>query len=291
MRPVKKLNVAEPAAAAGTMIAGPLTAEEEALSFLTGRTIPTAYMSTLIRDNGLVSPLNRGTFYGCRDSGGRLEGVALVGHATLFDARTEAALRAFAELARSDPRARVVMGERGEAERFLSYYAGAGRAPRATSREMLFEQRNLVEAHEPVPGLRPATLADLEEVVRVHAAMAFEESGVNPLERDPEGFRRRTARRLEQGRVWVWAEGGRMIFKADVVADTPAVIYLEGVYVCPEERGKGHGLRCISQLGRSLLRRTESVCLLVKEHNHNAREFFRRADYTLSGYYDTVYLQ
>ena len=36
----------------------------------------------LIRDNGIVSSLNRGTFYGCRDLNGNLEGVALVGHAT-----------------------------------------------------------------------------------------------------------------------------------------------------------------------------------------------------------------
>ena len=90
----------------------------------------------------------------------------------------------------------------------------------------------------------------------------------------------------------IWAPAGVTMTSSSMrAADTPSVIYLEGVYVCPEERGKGHGLRCLSQLGRGLLRRTESICLLVKEHNHNAREFFRRADYTLRGYYDTVYLQ
>src|SRR5436309_3200537 len=78
--------------------------------------------------------------------------------------------------------------------------------------------------------LRQATLDDIEQIMPVHAQIAFEESGVNPLERDPEGFRRRTARRIEQGRVWVWTEGGRLIFKADVIADTPEAIYIEGVY-------------------------------------------------------------
>jgi predicted GNAT family acetyltransferase len=297
MRPVSKLNVrqeptpARPDADSARLSVGPLADEKEALRFLAGRSIPTAFMTTLIRDNGLRSPLNRGTFYGCRDRAGRLEGVALVGHATMFEARTEEAVRSFAELAKGDTRARVLLGEQEEAARFVSHYAGPGWSPRAVNREMLFEQRKLVEVHQPVPGLRPATLADLEAVVEVHAAMAYEESGVNPLERDPVGFRVRTARRLEQGRVWVWAEGGRLVFKADVVADTPEVTYLEGVYVHPDERGRGYGLRCISQLGRTLLSRTRSICLLVQEQNHAAREFFRRADYTLRGYYDTIYLQ
>ena len=278
-------------AALGSLTVQPLTDEAETLSFLTGDSIPSAFMTTLIRDNGLTSPLNRGTFYGCRDSAGQLEGVAIVGHATLFEARTEAALRSLAVLAQNDPAAHVVMGERQTVDVVMNHYAATGQSPRLICRELLFEQRRLVEAHEAVPGLRQATVDDLELVVRVHAAMAFEESGVNPLERDPEGFRQRTARRLERGRVWAWIEGGRLIFKADMVAETPGVAYLEGIYVCPEERGKGYGLRCMSQLGRSLLRRTESVCLLVNEQNHQSREFFRRADYKLCAHYDTIYLR
>jgi hypothetical protein len=279
-----------PQAEPGNLTLQRLTDEREVLSFLGGRSIPSAYLTTLIHDNGLVSPANRGTFYGCRDASGRLEGVALLGHATLFDGRTDGALQSFAKLAQADGRARVIMDEQGRVERFLSFYAESGRSPRLVRRELLLEQRSLVEVREPVPGLRRASVSDLDLVAPVHAAMAFAESGVNPLERDPEGFLRRTARRLEQGRVWVWVEGGRLIFKADVIADTPAMTYLEGIYVTPEERGKGYGRRCVSQLGRGLLRRSASVCLLVREENTASREFFRRADFRLRGYYDTAYL-
>ena len=59
---------------------------DEVLSFLAERPLHTVIMAGWIRDNGIVSPLNRGTFYGCRDLEGRLEGVALIGHATLFEA-------------------------------------------------------------------------------------------------------------------------------------------------------------------------------------------------------------
>jgi predicted GNAT family acetyltransferase len=144
--------------------------------------------------------------------------------------------------------------------------------------------------HEPV-ALRQATLDDLEQVMPAHAQMAFEESGVNPLEKDPEGFRKRTARRIEQGRVWVCMDEGRLIFKADVVSDTPDVIYVEGVWVNPNERGKGYGLRCVSQLSRMLLGRTKSVSFLAYEQNQPALSLYRRSGCKLRGYYDTIYLQ
>jgi predicted GNAT family acetyltransferase len=110
------------------------------------------------------------------------------------------------------------------------------------------------------------------------------------MEKDPEGFRRRTARRIEQGRVGVWMVEGRLIFKADIISETPGATYVEGVYVNPEERGKGYGLRCMSQLSRTLLQHTRAVCLLANERNHSARGLYRKAGYKIRGHYDTLYL-
>jgi predicted GNAT family acetyltransferase len=125
----------------------------------------------------------------------------------------------------------------------------------------------------------------------VHAQMAFEESGVNPLEVDPEGFRRRCTRRVEQGRTWAYVDNGRLIFKADVVSETPEITYLEGIYVSPEERGQGYGVRCLSQLSQQLLARAKSVCVLVNERNHAAQALYRKAGYRQGGVYDTVFLR
>ncbi|HEX8920928.1 MAG TPA: GNAT family N-acetyltransferase, partial [Pyrinomonadaceae bacterium] len=125
----------------------------------------------------------------------------------------------------------------------------------------------------------------------VNASMIFEECGVNPLQTDLAGFSQRTARRIERGRIWVWMEGGRLIFKTDVMSNTPEVMYLEGVYVHPEERGKGYGLRCFSQLCHQLLHLTKSVCLLVNELNQAAINFYLKAGYERQGCYDTIYLQ
>ena len=165
--------------------------EAEALHFLAERPVHTVFMTGLIRDNGLVSPLNRGTFYGCRNAAGELEGVALIGHATLIDTNSESALEAFARLTQECAGANMIMGEQEKMERFWAYYSESGQVPRLACRELLLEQRWPIQVQEAVPALRIATIEDLDLIVPVHAQMAFDESGVNPLDVNPEGFRRR----------------------------------------------------------------------------------------------------
>lgn len=264
--------------------------ETEVLSFLATRPVHTVFLRGFIHDNGIVSELNRGTFYACRDRKGRMEGVALIGHATLVEARSDAALAAFAQLAKNCPSAYMILGEQEKVEYFWSYFAQSGQTARRVCRELLFEQRSPVEAREMVRSLRLATPDDLEVVLPVYAEMVFEESGVNPIEVDPAGFRQRWLRRIEQGRVWVWIEDRRLIFNADIMSETPDCIYLEGIYVDPEERGKGYGLRCLSQLSLSLLARTKCLCLLVNEQIRRAPAFYQKAGYKLTGFYDTVFL-
>lgn len=263
----------------------------EALGFLATHTVDNIFMIGLIRDNGIESSLNRGTFYAARSADGRLEGVALIGHATLIETRTEEALSAFARLAKRMTQAHVIVGQQEKIESFWNYYGKGGQPPRQICRELLFEQRAPILALEPIKELRQATLDDLQQIIPVNAAMAEEESGVNPLHADAEGFRARLRRRIEQGRVWVWTKDGRLIFKVDVMAEAPGVIYLEGVYIHPLERGQGYGARCLSQLGRRFLAREQRLCLLVNERNKEAQVFFFKAGYKLRGCYDTIFLQ
>jgi uncharacterized protein len=263
---------------------------DEVLAFLKQRPRQTFMMSGLIRDNGLESALNRGTFYACRDSHGALMGVSLIGEITMIEAQTDAALMTLARRTQGVPNIHMIIGEQGQVSRFWDYYAESGQGMRLFCRELLFQLRYPVEVHQPVPGLRPATLAELEPLMTVHAEMAFEESGVNPLEVDPEGFRRRCARRIEQGRTWAYMEDGQLIFKADVVSETPEITYLEGVYVNPAARNQGYGVRCLGQLSQHLLAQAKSICVLVNERNQVAQSLYRKARYQLDGTYDTVFL-
>ena len=120
--------------------------------------------------------------------------------------------------------------------------------------------------------------------------MAQEEGGSSPLKRDPSGFRNRTSRRIEQNRVWVLLEDNRLIFKADVVSQTPEVTYLEGIYVHPEERRKGHGLRCLTHLS-SLLADTKTICLTVNDLNKSAVALYEKVGFKFHSNYETIYLR
>ena len=264
--------------------------EAEVLEFLAQRPIHTVTMMSLIHDNGLESPLNRGTFYGCRDLNGRLEGVALVGHATLLETVSDRALAALAQVAQQCANTHMIMGEKERVADFWDHYAAAGRRQRLACREWLFELSWPIEAREAVEGLRLATPAELDLVMPVQAELAFAESGVNPLQADPQGFRSRCLRRIQQGRTWVVIEDGKLIFKADVISRTEKVSYLEGIWVREDYRGSNNGLGYMSALMRRLLQDTNSICLLVNETNKPAMNFYRKCGFHFRATYETIFL-
>ena len=262
----------------------------DALAYLAARPVRTAYALGLIRDHGLSSPLNRGDFYACVDARGEVRGAALLGHATLVEAEDDEAADALARFAHTRPRPRIIRGERGIVRRFWRQYQSGLDLPHQINHELLLVHREPAEDFIPVPGLRAATSEDLSPLVEVNAELIREECGVNPLASDPAGFRRRLLERIGRGRVWVWSESGRVIFKTDVLADTPEAVYIEGVYVAPRERGRGIGARCLAQLGRLLLARARAVCLTADESKRAALSLYRKAGYEPHCEYATVYL-
>jgi hypothetical protein len=268
-----------------TRVAALTTSEtQEVLSFLKVRPVHTVVMTSFIQDNGIESPSNRGSFFSYRNRAGELEGVALIGHTTLVEARTEDALIALALKAReSETPINIMMSDGDSIERFWQYYANNNQEPRLVCEERLFEIKHPVLVREEVAGLRLATAEEVLPIAEAHAEVALQESGVNPMLKDREGFLKRVARRIEQGRVWVVFEDGKLIFKADVIAETDDVMYLEGIYVNPEERGRGLGSNCLSQLSRVLLEKVKFVCLLsnvdfMQAHRSYAKAGFKSKD-------------
>ena len=274
-----------------TVLIEVLTETNETIQFLSERPEHTVNLLGLIRDNGLESEHNRGTFYGCRNSEGRLEGVALIGHATLIEARTHRALKEFAHTAQFCLNTHMIMGEEEKIEDFWNYYADEGQPMRRACREFLFELKRRIDTTRVVKGLRQATLADLHLIAPVHAAMAEAESGVNPLDKDREGFLKRYARRVDKVRVWVVVVNNQLLFKADVQAETSEMIYLEGVYVAPEMRRTGLASRALIQLCKNLLTPNRTICLLANEENQTAHEFYRMCGFKCISNYDTIFLK
>jgi predicted GNAT family acetyltransferase len=261
----------------------------EVLAFLGTRPVHTVTMSSFICDNGLVSSLNRGMFYGCRNSWNQLDGIALIGHTILFESRTDAAIEAFAHVAQNCLQTHLLMGEHEKVQRFWNYFAESRDRPRAIRPVLLLEQKKPFTGYETLPTLRPATLDELSTIVSIQAEMLLEETGTDPLLVDPVGFRERCARRIEQKRSWVWVEDGQLIFKVDIIAQTQKCTYIEGVYTNPLQRRRGYGMRGLSQMGHILLKETESICLFVEESDSKARSFYGGIGYDFSSRYDLLY--
>jgi ribosomal protein S18 acetylase RimI-like enzyme len=116
-------------------------------------------------------------------------------------------------------------------------------------------------------GLRRATLADLDLLVPACAAAHREEIGIDPLARDPDGFRWRTRMQIEDGRSWLWLEDGVIRFKSEASAWTPSAVQLQQVWVDPQSRDRGDAQRGMRDLCRLLLERVPTVCLFVRPEN------------------------
>ena len=119
----------------------------------------------------------------------------------------------------------------------------------------------------PRTGLRPARVDDLELLLPACAAAHEEELGIDPLARDPDGFRWRTRAQIEEGRSWLWVEDGVILFKAEASAWTPAAVQLQQVWVDPQARRQGNGSRGLLDLCRLLLEQVPAVCLFVRAEN------------------------
>jgi ribosomal protein S18 acetylase RimI-like enzyme len=119
-------------------------------------------------------------------------------------------------------------------------------------------------------GLRAATLDDLERLLPACAAAHEQELGIDPLERDADGFGWRTRSQIDDERSWVWIEDDVILFKAEASAWTPDAVQLQQVWVDPGARRRGYGTRGLADLCRLLLERVPAVCLFVRADNDAA---------------------
>jgi len=262
---------------------------DEVLGFLSYRPVQTVAMTSFIRDNGMVSRLNRGTFYGCYGGSGELEGVALIGHTTLVEARSAAARNAMARVAReTSAKMHVIMSDSDQAVEFFTE-AKPGAFPRTVLEEYLFEIGFPFLIRGCEYDVRTADASLLEQVANAQAEVAFLETGDDPMLRDAEGFKARALRRIEQGRVFVLVRDGKLIFKADVVALTDDVAYLEGVWVDEKYRGEGIGSACLAEVSRQLLGTVQTVCLLSDCRFTAAHRSFEKAGFRKTGRCTTIF--
>jgi len=168
--------------------------------------------------------------------------------------------------AASRGRARMIIGDERAVDELWDDLAGLMPAPRNDRPG----QPVYAISESPPPGdsgLRAATDKDFPLLLPACSAAHEEEIGIDPVARDPEGFRWRTRSQIEEGRSWLWVERGTILFKAEASAWTPAAIQIQQVWVDTPVRNKGYAQRGMRDLCRLLLERVPTVCLFVRPEN------------------------
>jgi ribosomal protein S18 acetylase RimI-like enzyme len=264
--------------------------EPEVLDFLAARPIHTVIIASKIRQRFQSDPAEQNEFYCYRDPDGVLEGVGLFGRITLFETHSNLALISFAKLARNLPPFKVTICQSDCVDLFWEHYAERGHFPNLRCGEVLYEYYEPSIPIAESPELRLATLDDIDQVVRAHGLMIFEETGIDVLKVDAEAFRKRIEVRIAQHTVWVLIENDKLIFKADVAAETPHAIYIEGLWIDPSERRRGYGRNCLEHLRLKLASQAGSLCGFVSSENLVARSFYESAGCRAVGTYQKIYL-
>jgi ribosomal protein S18 acetylase RimI-like enzyme len=192
----------------------------------------------------------------------------------------------FAEAAVSG-RARMIIGD----ERAVDELWNEARASFPSPRDDRPGQPVYVIDTAPEPGesgLRAAEPDDYELLLPACAAAHEEEIGIDPLARDPEGFRWRTRAQIEEGRSWLWVEEGTILFKAEASAWTPQAVQLQQVWTDPPARGHGYAQRGLRDLLRLLLDQVPVVTLFVRPENTPAIRLYDRVGMRRRGSYRSL---
>jgi predicted GNAT family acetyltransferase len=144
---------------------------------------------------------------------------------------------------------------------------------------------------EPDGWVRRTRRDDLPELYPACVAMYTEEVGISPeAGGGTDLYRARVTQLVSRG--WSFArfdDDGRLIFKAEVACATAAVAQIQGVWVPPEQRGKGlaqAGMAAVVEMVRREIAPT--VSLYVNEWNHPARRAYERVGFRETERFATI---
>lgn len=122
--------------------------------------------------------------------------------------------------------------------------------------------------------LRRATLGDLEGLFPLACAYEREEV-LSPLHRfDPAAAKATQLRALREQRVYLAAERGRIVGRAQTNARGWARDQIGGVFVLPELRGRGIGRAVVQALLSEIFSAGRGAALFVKDGNEAARSLY-----------------
>jgi uncharacterized protein len=262
----------------------------EALAICDRDPVTNVFVSARAHDAGLEPSRLGAQMWGYLDAG-RLTSLCYSGANLVPVEATAAAVQAFAEQARTQGRrCSSIVGPADavlEMWELLAPHWGRPREIRAVQPVMTISGSPLVAADPLVRRVRPD---ELDTVLPACIAMFTEEVGVSPV--GPDGgaaYRARVVELIKAGRSFARIEDGRVVFKAEIGAVTPLACQVQGVWVPPELRGRGHASRGMAAVVHAALSSIAPVVsLYVNDFNTPARAAYRRVGFTDAGTFASV---
>lgn len=253
--------------------------------------VANVFVASRIRALGMESGRLGAQIWGYTDADGRLASLCYAGANLVPVQATSDAIAAFADRAlRQGRRCSSVVGPSAVVSELWGYLSprwGPAREVRAAQPLMAIDGPPLVEAD---PGVRRVRLDEIETLLPACIAMFTEEVGVSPLSGDGGvAYRARVAELVRSGRAFARIEDGKVIFKAEVGAATPQVCQVQGVWVHPDQRGRGlaaPGMAAVVNLARKSI--APLVSLYVNDFNTPARNTYLRTGFEEVGEFMSV---
>jgi uncharacterized protein len=263
---------------------------DEALALCDRDPVANVFVSARIQASGL-DPMRLGAQVWGFQEAGRLVSLCYVGANMIPVEAVPAAVTAFAERARRQGRrcssiagpAPVV----GDLWRQLAPFWDRPREIRDRQPLMAIATDPLVR---PDPAVRQVRPSETGILFPASIAMFTEEVGVSPIGADGgAAYRARVHELVAAGRSLARIEQGKIVFKAEIGAVTPRACQVQGVWVPPELRGRGHASQGMAAVV-AFARRTMSpvVSLYVNDFNAPARAAYRRVGFTEVGTFMSV---
>jgi predicted GNAT family acetyltransferase len=262
----------------------------EALALCDRDPVANVFVKARLQASGL-DPMRLGAQVWGFHEAGRLASMCYVGANMVPVQASTAALAAFAERARKQGRrCSSIAGPAyavGDLWHHLAPYWDRPREIRDRQPLMAIASDPLVDPDPDVRLVRPAEVGIL---LPASVAMFTEEVGISPIGADGgAAYRTRVTELVAGGRSLAKIEDGQIVFKAEIGAVTAQACQIQGVWVPPELRGRGHagrGMAAVVMFARRTL--APVVSLYVNDFNVPARAAYRRVGFTEVGTFMSV---
>ncbi|MFD8558191.1 GNAT family N-acetyltransferase [Streptosporangium canum] len=263
---------------------------DEVLALLDADPVVNVFVASRVRAVGLNPARLGGQMWGFGPRGGLTSLCYAGANLVPVNAGTDA-VHAFADRARKQGRrCSSIVGPADAVaplwERLEPYW-GAARAVRWAQPVMAVTTPSPVPIDPMVRRVRPE---EFEILLPACVAMFTEEVGVSPEAGDGGAlYRSRVAELIRIGRSYARIEHGRVVFKAEIGAVTPLACQIQGVWVHPDLRGRGHAAAGMASVVKHALDCfAPVVSLYVNDYNAPARAAYRKAGFEEVGTFMSV---